>query len=108
MIQEFEMARIDETTYNSNIAKTIFAKYPHMESIFEKIYASVKYGLYNIWETDEKITFYFHQSCQINLSTLIEFEKYGISIQFPDNQKYAYSISINKSEIKKETKKQIV
>lgn len=89
------------TSMNSRAYKEIIKDFPHMEYILTNMYVSTDYALHNIWDSQERIVFYFNQSMALyfkNQEVIDLLLKYKTSMQVPGNQEYTFSISIDKVE----------
>lgn len=87
------------TSINAKAFDFIVKEYPHMSHILSLMYVSPDYALENIWVSEDRIVFYFHQSMGFYFNTQDKVNlclKYGVSLQMPGNQDYSFSISIDK------------
>lgn len=81
--------------------KEILIKYPYLKNILEDIlYCNVNHQIYQIKEDNDSLSIWFNASGSLSLyfnnsekSKLLE--KYRVSIQFPGNQEYGFSVSID-------------
>lgn len=63
------------------------------------MYVSTDYAINNIWDSEDRIIFYFNQSMGFYFNTQDKVDlcmKYSVSLQMPGNQDYSFSISIDK------------
>lgn len=102
-INEFKKRSINEGLASESdtiLYKELINKYPYMNEIFEKhLYIAPQYALHSIWDQDHRTTFYFNQSMSVDFGNKETSElliRYNVSIQFPGNQDYNFSISVNK------------
>jgi hypothetical protein len=75
-------------------------KYPHMKYILEDVlYTNPRYALHYIREEEKSIVFFFYQSMALYMGNYFHAQLLNIknvSIQYPGNQDYSFSVNIDK------------
>lgn len=73
--------------------------YPHFKTVIEEIAGDPYYKWHAIREHKKDVTFYFYQSAYVSWREADLIKKWGVSIQFPGNTDYNFSINIKKQEL---------
>lgn len=96
---EFTKAIKGNTTHNYKVYQEIIKQHPHVKTILEGIFTAPKYAINDIkvskYSHNKSVVFYMNQSCSVESFFMKTLIKHDVSIQFPGNTDYNFSVSID-------------